>query len=228
MRKGEAKRQEMLAAAEKLFCSKGYDATSVQDILDVLHASKGGFYHHFASKEDVLKLLCAQRAERAAAFAADALAAARDDMGRINAVLYGFMPLRRDEVSFVRMLTPLIEKPEGRAMGMIYQDALSESFLPLLTKEIAAAAEHGTVCPPVRGMETVLLHLVNRCWMEVLAELLRTARDGKRILDAAGLLALLGRYRRSIEVLLDAPYGSIEIIRIEEWAEVADAILRIV
>ena len=39
MRKGEAKRQEMLAAAERLFLSRGYDATSVQDILDDLHAS---------------------------------------------------------------------------------------------------------------------------------------------------------------------------------------------
>jgi len=226
MRKGEAKRQEMLAAAETLFCSKGYDATSVQDILDVLHASKGGFYHHFASKEDVLKLLCTQRAERAAAFTADALDVASGDMARINAVLYGFMPLRRDEVTFVRMLKPLIEKPEGRAMGMIYQDALSESFLPLLTKEIAFAAKNGTVCPPVKGMEGVVLHLVNRCWMEVLAELLRTAREGSRILDVAGLLTLLERYRRAIEVMLDAPYGSVEIVRIEEWAEVADAIIR--
>ena len=41
MRKGEAKRQEMLAAAERLFCTKGYDATSVQDILDVLRSLKG-------------------------------------------------------------------------------------------------------------------------------------------------------------------------------------------
>jgi len=65
MRKGDQTRQDMLAAAERLFLSRGYEATSVQDILNVLHASKGGFYHHFSSKEDVLKLLCTQRAERA-------------------------------------------------------------------------------------------------------------------------------------------------------------------
>ena len=34
MRKGETKRQEILAAAERLFLSRGYDATSVQDVLD--------------------------------------------------------------------------------------------------------------------------------------------------------------------------------------------------
>lgn len=65
MRKGDEKRQEMLAVAERLFCTKGYEATSVQDILDVLPCSKGGFYPHFASKEMVLDTLCTQRAERA-------------------------------------------------------------------------------------------------------------------------------------------------------------------
>lgn len=225
MRKGEVKRQEMLAAAEKLFCSKGYEATSVQDILDVIHASKGGFYHHFASKEDVLKLLCAQRAERAAAYTAKKLAAVTGDMARINAVLHGFMPLRREEAPFVRMLLPLIERPEGRAMGMIYQDALSEHFLPLLTAEISAAAANGTVYPPVRGMEAVVLHLVNRCWMDVAAELVRGKREGLR-LDASALLLMLERYRRAIEVLLDAPYGSIEIVRVEEWGEVAGEIMK--
>lgn len=223
MRKGEAKRQEMLAAAERLFCTRGYEATSVQDILDQINASKGGFYHHFSSKEDVLKLLCAQRAERAAAFTADVLSPVTGDMARINAVLHGFMPLRREEAPFVRMLLPMIERSEGRVMGMIYQDALSEHFLPLLMTEINAAAANGTVCPPVRGMEKVILHMMNHCWLEVSAELARSSREGTR-LDASALLTLLESYRRAIEVLLDAPYGSIEIVRIEEWDEVVRSI----
>lgn len=227
MRKGEEKRLEILMAAEKLFCARGYENTSVQDILDVLRMSKGGFYHHFASKEEVLKTLCAQRAERAARFTADGLENARsgDGMARINAVLHGFMPLRREEVPFVNLLLPLIEKPEGRSMAMIYQDALSESFEPLLEKEIATAAQNGVVCPPVRDMAGVVLHLVNRCWMEVTAALLRISREGQRY-DTSALLGALERYRRAVEVLLDAPYGSVVIIRIEEWEEVAQRLLR--
>ena len=225
MRKGETKRQEMLAAAERLFLSKGYDATSVQDILDDLHASKGGFYHYFASKEDVLKILCAQRAERAAAWTAETLKGAEGDMARINTVLQGFIPLRRDEAAFVRMLMPLIERSEGRAMAMIYQDALMADFLPLLTQEIAAAAANETVCPPVRGMEEAVLHLVNGCWMGMTAEISRASHEGL-MPDHAMLLNQLERYRRAVEVLLDAPYGSVEIIRVEELAAVAEAIVR--
>ena len=49
MKKGDARREELLATAERLFCTKGYEKTSVQDILDEMGFSKGGFYHHFDS-----------------------------------------------------------------------------------------------------------------------------------------------------------------------------------
>ena len=210
MRKGEEKRQELLNAAEKLFCAKGYEGTSVQDILNVAEMSKGGFYHHFASKEDVIKALCARRAERAMAYTEDALSKAESSMGRINAVLRGFMPLRREESTFVDMLRPVMNTPEGRAIAMTYQDALETIFLPLLKAEIAAAAAVEVVCPPVKDTESMILNLVNHCWMQAVA----------RQMDQLDMLNLLSKYRRAVEVLLDAPYGSVEIVRVEEMDEV--------
>lgn len=62
MRKGDEKKAEILAVSERLFLTRGYEATSIQDILDVLHTSKGGFYHHFVSKDAVLSTLCTQHA----------------------------------------------------------------------------------------------------------------------------------------------------------------------
>lgn len=223
MRKGDEKRQELLNAAERLFCRQGYEKTSVQDILDAIALSKGGFYHHFASKEEVLIALCDRHAERAAAFTVEALNAASTPLARINALLYGFMPLRREEADFVAMLLPAIEKAEGRGVAMTYQDALVAYFSPLLKAEIAAAAAVEAVYPPVREVERIILHLVNHCWMEVAAEMARANREGQR-LDQFSLLQMLEKYRRAVELLLDAPFGSIEIIRVEEWNEVAQAI----
>ena len=210
MRKGEEKRQELLNAAEKLFCAKGYEGTSVQDILNVAEMSKGGFYHHFASKEDVIKALCARRAERALAYTEDALSKAESSMGRINAVLRGFMPLRREESTFVDMLRPVMNTPEGRAIAMTYQDALETVFLPLLKAEIAAAAAVEVVCPPVKDAESMILNLVNHCWMQAVANQI----------DQLDMLNLLSKYRLAVEVLMDAPYGSVEIVRVEEMDEV--------
>lgn len=210
MRKGEEKRQELLNAAENLFCAKGYEGTSVQDILNVAEMSKGGFYHHFASKEDVIKALCARRAERALAYTEDALSKAESSMGRINAVLRGFMPLRREESTFVDMLRPVMNTPEGRAIAMTYQDALETVFLPMLKAEIAAAAVVEVVCPPMKDAESMILNLVNHCWMQAVANQM----------DQLDMLNLLSKYRRAVEVLLDAPYGSVEIVRVEEMDEV--------
>ena len=224
MRKGDNKKHEILCAAEKLFCSKGYEATSVQDILDVLHASKGGFYHHFTSKEEVPKTLCQQRADRAEIRTQDALASLTDHIARINAVLYGFMPMRKDESAFLAMLLPAIQQPEGRAMAMLYQDAMLNAYRPLLAEGIKAATEAGIVCPAVRGMEGPILHLLNRCWLDVMDQVICCAKEGKR-LDTSALLNILERYRRSIELLMDAPYGSICIIGLEELDEVAAKLL---
>lgn len=37
----------------KLFSAKGYLSTSITDILEAADSSKGGFYNHYASKEDL-------------------------------------------------------------------------------------------------------------------------------------------------------------------------------
>lgn len=51
----EETRQLILDVSTKLFFEKGYDETSLQDIIDGLGGmTKGAIYHHFRSKEDIL------------------------------------------------------------------------------------------------------------------------------------------------------------------------------
>ena len=135
MKKGEQTRQRMMEAAEELFCSKGFEETSVQDILDAVDGSKGGFYHHFASKEELLRLLCARRASEAASRTREALAAlpaGADPMDRLNLVLQSAIPFRREELTFIAMLLPILDRQEGVSVRVTYQEALSEAFRPLL------------------------------------------------------------------------------------------------
>ncbi len=47
--------EKILDAAERLFLEKGYDNTTIQDIVDELGGlSKGAVYHHFKSKEEIM------------------------------------------------------------------------------------------------------------------------------------------------------------------------------
>jgi TetR/AcrR family transcriptional regulator, cholesterol catabolism regulator len=47
-------RQEILRTAARLFQQRGYDATSMNDVAAALKLSKGGLYHHFQSKDEIL------------------------------------------------------------------------------------------------------------------------------------------------------------------------------
>jgi len=45
---------EILDASENLFITKGYEKTTINDILDGVGIGKGTFYHYFKSKEEVM------------------------------------------------------------------------------------------------------------------------------------------------------------------------------
>ena len=46
--------QRLLAAATRLFAERGYDRTSVQEIVEAAGVTKGALYHYFGSKDDLL------------------------------------------------------------------------------------------------------------------------------------------------------------------------------
>lgn len=48
-------KEKILSTAYELFLSKGYDSTSIEDILKKVSIAKGTFYHHFVSKESLLE-----------------------------------------------------------------------------------------------------------------------------------------------------------------------------
>lgn len=53
---------EILDVSEKLFASKGYEKTTVNDILDGVGIGKGTFYHYFGSKEEVMNAVITRMA----------------------------------------------------------------------------------------------------------------------------------------------------------------------
>lgn len=51
----EETREQILDISARLFIEKGYEKTSIQDIINELQMSKGAIYHHFKSKEEILQ-----------------------------------------------------------------------------------------------------------------------------------------------------------------------------
>ena len=105
MKKGDLRRAQILDAAEKLFFEKGYDRTSVQDILDALGMSKGGFYHYFDAKDAVLRAVSERRAERR--------------FSRLNTELYGGRRSAIDRLNLLLGMANLYEREDLRFATMM-------------------------------------------------------------------------------------------------------------
>ena len=50
-------KERIIATAVQLFMEKGFEKTSMQDIANTLGMSKGGIYHHFKSKEEIIHVV---------------------------------------------------------------------------------------------------------------------------------------------------------------------------
>ena len=53
----EETREAIIRESVRLFADRGYDRTTVQAIIDAVGVSKGAFYHHFSSKEDIVEAI---------------------------------------------------------------------------------------------------------------------------------------------------------------------------
>lgn len=62
--KGNHRKQEFLTVALELLNEKGYEKTTIQDIINKMGVSKGAFYHYFISKEDVIEQIAKEYADR--------------------------------------------------------------------------------------------------------------------------------------------------------------------
>ena len=53
----DVRRSELIATAQHLFYTKGYETTSVSDIIDSVGVAKGTFYYYFDSKQAILEAI---------------------------------------------------------------------------------------------------------------------------------------------------------------------------
>jgi TetR/AcrR family transcriptional repressor of nem operon len=51
--KGQQTRREIVEKAAPLFNKKGFEGTSLSDLMHATGLQKGGIYHHFSSKEEL-------------------------------------------------------------------------------------------------------------------------------------------------------------------------------
>lgn len=59
--RGRSIREKIIATADDLFYQNGYNNTSFSDISEAVGISRGNFYHHFKTKDDILAAVIEHR-----------------------------------------------------------------------------------------------------------------------------------------------------------------------
>lgn len=130
--------QLILDTAARLFIQKGYDATTLQDIIDATKLSKGAIYHHFASKEAILIAVV----DRIGNFNCSVLAEVRDRKDLTGAEKLREVFRTSMRLSFqgevLHMLPFLIDNPKFLTLQMksIFEEAAPDYILPVIREGI--------------------------------------------------------------------------------------------
>ncbi len=216
MLKGDMRKKQILETAERLFCEKGYEKTSVQDILDVLKLSKGSFYHHYESKETLLQGMCVKRADAAAQRLTEDKTRQYGIAG-VNQTIGAMIPFNGEGLEFLSVLLPVFLLPEGRSIRDSYQEALKAAFRGPLLNALDSAAENKDIFMDApEQMAEICLDLINDLWSAVSEKVIRAEVETGESPDMGDILALIDPYRKAIESILTAPFGSLTLISMPE------------
>ncbi len=211
MRKGEKRKQELVGAAMRLFFERGYENTSVNDILEAVGCSKGSFYHHFESKMELLEEIARQRA-RAGYAAFEEEAPQGDPPALLDCLLHQACPFRRGEERFLSSLVQLMRLRQSAALEQALLEGIDGLFYPAFLSAVAGLDEEGA------GPDEARAFLI---WQGFLGGCLLILRQAVALPLAGRVrsVQLLRALRRQLESALYLPCGSLVIMEAEEMAQ---------
>lgn len=214
VKSSQERKQEILEASRELFFSEGYDATSVNRIIEVLGISKGAFYHHFRSKEELLDGLVHQLTQTQLAalqpILDDAELTAVDKLNRFYAQSRGF---KREHAAALRSLMQVMYRPENLILRHRMAAASVEAARPALAQIVAQGmAERSFDCADAELTAELILELGTSLSDAIATELLSAEPSGAARDQLARLEQRVRVYEDAVERLLGAKAGSILII----------------
>ena len=134
------RRNEILDVAERLFCTRGYDNTSTNDILAEIGIARGTLYYHFKSKEDILDAMIDRILDDITAKASRiALDESRPVLERLTkTVLAANVGTKTGD-----MILEQVHKPQNALMHAKMQERLINQLIPLFVKMITDGMKQG-------------------------------------------------------------------------------------
>ena len=134
------RRQEILAAAIKVFGKKGFAATCVGDVADAAKIAKGTVYLYFESKEEIYATAVRLAVEQLQAVANERLVKVRGVRERLAVAISVRMEFWKEQINLYRLLLTVGREPQHKRQTHELLRLGHGHFLRIL-EEGAAAGE---------------------------------------------------------------------------------------
>ncbi len=217
------RRNEILDAAQHLFFAKGYDETSIQEIIDAVGIAKGTFYHHFESKQELLDHLIDRMFSHVLAPLEVMVTEGKDNAIEKLQKLYLEIGIwKTGNKEFFYDLVKAFHRPENLTLSHAARNEANKRMTPLLTRIIRQGIEEGCfdtdfpdeIAEVILSMGTDLSHRTGELLLQVGANP-EAAGEIERVLDLA---------EDSTERLLGTSKGALTLFDkelVREFCEVA-------
>ncbi len=138
MKKGERRKQELLDIAYRMFITRGYENTSIDDIIAEAGIAKGTYYYYFQSKEQTLEEVIGMMIEKEIEAAGSILDSPLPVPQKIVAIIASIRPAPEEQT-----IEGALMQPENIIMHQKIKRRLIEKVVPLLTKAAEEGVEQG-------------------------------------------------------------------------------------
>ena len=157
MKKGEKRKLVLLQIAYKMFLTRGYENTSVDEIIEEAGIAKGTFYYYFKSKEQLLEevigMMIEEEAQKARLIVGSDLPVPR----KIAAIMAAFR-LAQDE----QTIGDALNQPENILMHEKTNRRIIDTIVPILSEVVEAGVKEGVFsCDHIAERMRIILIVSN-------------------------------------------------------------------
>ncbi len=211
----DVRRNEILDAAQRFFYQKGYEQTSVQDIITEIGIAKGTFYHYFSSKLDLLdatiERMVEQTLQSLEPLVADDQLSALEKFERFFSDITDW---KIENKTFLLDLMNILYKDENAILRHKARTASVEKTVPLLAQIIKQGMAEGAFAIEYPADMAEIVFYIGQSLSDTLSKIILNEAHND------DTLAIIERkmivYHYAIERVLNAPAGSIKLFNLDQ------------
>jgi AcrR family transcriptional regulator len=219
------RRHEIINTAKTLFFQKGYDNTTIQDIIDTLGIAKGTFYHYFKSKDELLDSLVDQIIIEMSQRLKPIASAKKSAIEKINDVFRIGAAYKVENLDSFLVIVKTLYRDENQILrDRMFQRSIEKNS-PTITQIVKQGIKEGifdTSYPEHMG--EVIINLGKGINETICKTLLNVKTNAKTM--CTQMTEKIKMYQEMIERILGASKGSIKIYVPGEFERIVEYFLK--